>query len=187
VRVGLVYLRPRRVGFVRVHGAYKQSSVAAWQTMAEWLERHDLTAQVSCGYGLAQDNPDSVAPQLCRYDACIELPDGYQNLKSDSLPFQVLPGGAFARIRHVGSYSTIRKSLAKVRDTWLPSQPRVLIDRRRPLLVVYLDDPNSRDATKLRCDVCIPVRTHHDDAITRSKLAQVLAGPDAEAGASLPG
>jgi AraC family transcriptional regulator len=174
VRVGLVYLRPRRVGFVRVHGTYKASSTTAWQTMADWLVRHDLNGQTTCGYGLTWDNPENANSDPCRYDACVELPDGYENLKVDSLSFQVLPGGAFARIRHVGSYSKINRSIEKVRETWLPGQPRLLFDRRRPLLVVYLDDHKSRDLNKLRCDVCIPVRTHHDDISTRSKLANAL-------------
>ena len=176
MRVGLVYLRPRQVGFVRAHGPYRRSSIEAWHTMSEWLERHDLSGQVSCGYGLALDHPDSVdAKQTCRYDACVELSSGYENLKADGLAFQTLPGGAFARIRHVGHYGKLSASLAKVRDEWLPEQPRLLLDRRRPLLAIYLADPKTRDRAKLRCDVCVPVRTHYDDAFKRAKTAAAVS------------
>ena len=161
-----------------MYGPYKQSSVQAWAAMEQWLARHDLTSQSGCGYGLAHDHPQSVSPVQCRYDACVELPEGYENLKHDGLGLQYLPGGAFARIRHVGSYQSIKPSLAAIRDTWLPGQPRLLPDRRRPLLVVYLDDPKIREASKLRCDVCVPVRTHHDDITSRAKLVPVA--PEAE-------
>jgi AraC family transcriptional regulator len=175
VRVALVYLRPRRVGFVRLHGPSKTVGSQAWAEMTAWLKRHSLVEQITCGYGLALDG---VVDQQSRYDACVELPDGYENLKVDSLPFQHLPGGAFARIRHIGSYRTIDKAVLTVKEQWLPDQPRLLLDRRRPLLVVYLDQPASRESSKLRCDVCVPVRTHHDDAISRGKapLAEAFAG-----------
>lgn len=178
MRVSLVYLRPRQVGFVRANGPYKTSSVEAWQALTQWLERHDLSSQIGCGYGLALDHPDSVAPEQCRYEACVDLPGGYENLKTDGISFQTLPGGAFARIRHVGPYQNIRLSIAKVRDNWLPGQPRLLPDRRRPLLVVYLDDPKTCAANKLRSDVCVPVRTHHNDAVSRTLGAAPLP-PDA--------
>ena len=170
MRVALVYLRPRRVGFVRLHGPSATVGAQAWAEMDQWLERHNLAGQINCGYGLALDDPKDAENGICRYEACVELPAGYENLKNDSLGYQFLPGGAFARIRHVGSYRTIRESHAKVRDKWLPEQPRLLLDRRRPLLVAYLDDPKSRDTTKLRCDVCVPVRTHHDDVVARAKV-----------------
>jgi AraC family transcriptional regulator len=175
VRVGLVYLRPRQVAFVRAHGAYLPSAVEAWQTMAEWLQRHDLTKSVNCGYGLSLERDQDDMQPLCRYDACVELPGGYENLKTDGLAFQMLPGGPYARIRHVGSYLRVHKSVAAVRREWLPHQPRLLIDRRRPLLVIYLDHPGSRDIGRMRSDVCVPVRTHYDDAVSRSKIASAMA------------
>ena len=171
MRVALVYLRPRRVGFVRVNAPAATAGVEAWAEVTAWLERHKLSSQITCGYGLALDTADTGS---CRYDACIELPDGYENLKADSLAFQHLPGGAFGRIRHVGPYNKLGSSIAKVRDKWLPEQPRLLIDRRRPVLVVYLDDPKTRESSKLRCDVCVPVRTYHDEALGRGKVAAAI-------------
>jgi AraC family transcriptional regulator len=177
VRVGLVYLRPRQVGFIRANGVYQTSSIQAWGAMTDWLERHNLLGQTHCGYGLALDDPREIAPELCRYDACVEVPTEYEALKTDGLAFQTLPGGAFARMRHIGSYARVRSSILKVRDQWLPEQNRLQLDRRRPLLVVYLDAPGNTRTMKLRCDVCIPVRTHYEDAVKRQKFtdAEVTA------------
>ena len=160
---------------MRAHGPYKAASIEAWHTMSEWLSRHNLTTQINCGYGLALDESQGSQPQSCRYDACIDVPASYTALKNDGLPFQTLPGGAFARIRHVGSYAKVRASLVKVRDVWLPEQPRLRLDRRRPLLVIYLDAPDQNRASKLRCDVCVPVRAPFDDALKRQKITTVEA------------
>jgi AraC family transcriptional regulator len=182
VRAGLVYLRPKLVGFVRATGPYSESSGKAWASLKDWLERHNLSSQVTTGFGLHLDAPSRVDPASCRYEACVELGPEYQNLRTDGLAFQTLPGGAFARIRHVGPYETVRTSIIKLREEWLPAQPRLLPDRRRALMVVYLDDAKKRSASKLRCDVCIPVRTHYEDALGR---ARNVDRPDGQAAGHL--
>lgn len=161
-------MRPKQVVFVRSTGPYAVSSVTAWDGMLAWINRHNLTGEITCGYGLALDHPDSTLPQEFRYDACIALPEGFIAPREDALPFETLPGGAFARIRHTGSYETVRSSITLVRDQWLSAQPHLLTDRRRPMMTIYLGHPQLQDVESLRCDVCIPVRTEHEEAFKRS-------------------
>ena len=170
VRIGLVYLRPRQVGFVRAVGPYSASSAKAWDEMFAWMTRNNLDGRIDRGYGLAVDDPQTVAAAQCRYEACIELPDSFVSRRNDSLALQTLPGGAFARVRHVGPYHNVRTSIAKVCDDWLVNQPCLRADRRRPLLTIFLDDPKRQLAEKLRCDVCVPVRTLHEDVFQRTKF-----------------
>jgi len=167
VRAGVVYLRPKQVVFVRSTGPYAVSSVAAWDAMLAWINRHNLTREVTCGYGLALDHSGSTRPEDFRYDACIALPDGFIAPREDALPFETLPGGAFARIRHTGRYETVGSSITLIRDQWLSAQPHLLIDRRRPMMTIYLGHPTLQDVERLRCDVCIPVRTGHEEAFKR--------------------
>ncbi|MEQ1696378.1 MAG: GyrI-like domain-containing protein [Hyphomicrobiaceae bacterium] len=168
-------MRPKQVVFVRSLGAYGASSQVAWKEMLAWIARQKIRPQIDCGYGVAHDYPGSTAAGDCRYDACIVLPEGFVSPRDDTLPFQTLPGGAFARMRHVGSYQTVRSSIALVRDRWLAKQPNLLADRRRPLMTVYFDNPGERPNDGLRCDVCIPVRTDHEDAFKRTKFTEVRA------------
>jgi AraC family transcriptional regulator len=158
-RIGLVYLRPRRVAFVRAYGPYSNASQQAWDVLLAWLDRQNLKSHLSCGFGLAYDNPRRTTDDGCRYDACVELPDHYAELMSDGLAFQMLPGGAFARARHVGPHDTVKDSVTRIRDTWLPDQPHLVVDRTRPFLFCYLDDPRSCAHDDLRSDVCLPVKT----------------------------
>ena len=165
-------MRPKQVVFIRSLGAYGVSSQAAWKGMLAWIARQRIRSQIDCGYGLAHDHPDSTPAGECRYDACIVLPQGFVSPRDDTLPFQTLPGGAFARMRHVGSYRTVRSSVALVRDQWLADQPNLLADRRRPLMTIYFDNPGEQAIDALRCDVCMPVRTEHDDAYRRTKFSE---------------
>jgi len=158
MRVGLVYLKPRQVAYVRRTGPYQRSSIEAWTVMFDWLERHGLRRQMTAGYGLAQDNPVNVSPQDCRYDACCELPEDFPAAKAAALSVQTLPGGAFARTRHVGPYSDARDAITMLRDQWLSNQPNLNLDPARPMLIIYLDDPKLKDEAFLKCDVCMPVR-----------------------------
>jgi AraC family transcriptional regulator len=163
-------MRPKQVVFVRSLGPYGVSSQAAWKEMLAWIARQKIRQQIHCGYGLTHDHPGTTDAAECRYDACIVLPEGFVSPRDDTLPFQTLPGGAFARMRHAGSYQTVRSSIVLMRDRWLAKQPNLLADRRRPLMTVYFDNPGEQAIDALRCDVCIPVRTEHEDAFKRTKF-----------------
>ena len=174
MRVSLFYLKPRRVAFIRACGPYALSSQKAWTEMFAWLTRNEVDIGGGFGYGLALDHADPVPPEKRRYDACIELPDAFVPAKNDGLALQKLPGGAFARVRNVGHYEQVGGFISKVRDQWLLSQDTLVVDNRRPLLVIYLDNPATQKGDKSRCDVCIPVRTHHNDAYERPTVIDSL-------------
>lgn len=169
--VGLIYIRPRQVAFVRTFGCYSTAADRAWAMMLEWLDERGLSSRTPCGFGLAHDNPTAVAAPLCRYDACVELPPDFVENLADGVSFQMLPGGAYARVRHVGPYAGVGASVGGIRDGWLADQDSLTIDRRRPFLFSFLDDPRATDPGSLRCDVCIPVRAPCEDVIPRHRLS----------------
>ena len=175
VRIGLFYLKPRQVAFIRAVGPYAASSQQAWNDMFAWMTRNKLDTKTGFGYGLALDHADPVGVENRRYDACIDLPSDFTPNKNDGLALQTLPGGAFARFRHVGPYEGVGSVIGKVRDAWLASQDTLVVDRRRPLLVVYLDNRLLQTRDKQRCDVCIPVRTHHEDVYARTQFSDMHA------------
>lgn len=185
VRAGVVYLRPKQVAFIRSVGPYATSSRSAWKNLLAWIDRNRLEKSVVCGYGLALDHPQATSPEDCRYDACIELPDGFIPRREDNLPLQTLDGGAYARFRHVGDYNRVRSTVTRLREEWLAAQPNLLLDRRRPLLTIYFDYPGRTQAEEaLRCDVCLPVRTEHSDAFARRKFPTPEDAADANANAN---
>lgn len=169
--VSLQYIRPRQVAYVRAHGAYATASRRAWGIMLDWLDSRGLAARVPCGYGLAHDNPNQVVEPLCRYDACVELPPDFVENLADGVAFQTLPGGAFARYRHVGSYSALSRSVEVVRDKWLSLQDHLMLDRRRPFLFEYLNDPRAVEPSQVQTNVCLPVRAPVEETLPRLRYS----------------
>lgn len=151
-----VYLRPLRVIYVRETGSYPSSSAQAWERMLRWLDEAGLRRTLVCGYGLARDDPHAVEPDKCRYDACIEMPAALPIPLPTDFGVQRLPGGAYKRQRHLGSYRNIREALYLVRDD-LPLANGLAVDPRRPLVAIYLDDPIDCPEERMRADLCVPV------------------------------
>lgn len=153
---GLVYMRPIKLAYVRAVGPYATASLAAWAPVLDWLDRTGLRKEVGHGYGLAHDNPRDVGVNNCRYDAAIELPLGYEGRMTREFALQTLPGGAYIRERNIGEYIALGSAIQRLRDGGIQSTS-LLIDKKRPVITIFFDDPQDVDVTKMRADVCLPV------------------------------
>lgn len=153
---GFVYLRPLNVAVVRAKGPYGESAAAAWKTMFDWLYESGVINSVGTGYGLLLDDPRAVASEQCRYEACIELAEEYRARIPEVFTVRRLPGGAYARTRHIGGVKGLSHAISKLRNEWMPTQG-LMIDPRRPVIEIYLDNPNDVPLDKQRVDICMPV------------------------------
>lgn len=152
-----VYLRPLNVTFIRVQGPYATAAAEAWERVFHWLDKSGTRRAAGCGYGLMLDDPRTTPAGKCRYDACIEMLDDYHDIISRDFGFRRLPGGAYARRRHVGpANGGITGVVSSLREEWAP-QNGLLIDTKRPVIEIYLDDPAKIAAEKRRVDICLPV------------------------------
>lgn len=163
VKTGFVYLRPLSIVGVRVQGPYSVSSPEAWRQMCAWLDDAGMRAAVTCGYGMMRDNPAVTPKEKCRYDACVELVLGFENRVPAGFNFLRLPGGAYARSRHIG-IPGLGDAIAKVRDGWVPSNG-LKVDSTRPFVEIYLDDTANVPAEKCRVDICVPVGMETDSRV----------------------
>ena len=151
-----VYLRPLNVATVRATGPYVKSAPQAWAEMFGWLNDTGLIGSVGTGYGLLLDDPRKTAAALCRYQASVELVEEARLLIPDTFSIRRLPGGAYVRRRHTGGTVGLAHTISLLRNEWVPNQG-VVVDSRRPVIEIYLDNPNSVPLDKQRIDVCMPV------------------------------
>jgi AraC family transcriptional regulator len=156
VSTQFVYLRPIHVATVRAKGPYETSAKAAWEEMFGWLNQAGLGGEKIARYGLLLDDPRVVAPEKRRYEACVELVDEARTLVPLSFSIRRLPSGAFARVRHVGGAEGLSKVISGIRDTWEQGEG-LIIDTRRPVIEIYLDNPEHVPVEKQRIDLCFPV------------------------------
>lgn len=160
---GFVYLRPLNMTYIRAEGPYADAAREAWSKVYQWLDETDIRGSVGARYGLMLDDPATTEPGKCRYDACIEMIDGYQEWITRDFAYRRLPGGAYTRRRHVGS-ETLQAATTKLRQEWAGNG--LVLDLRRPIIQIFLDDPNKVADEKRRFDVLLPVATQarHDAA-----------------------
>jgi AraC family transcriptional regulator len=144
------------VAAVRAKGPYSKSAAVAWGEMFQWLHASGLIRQIGTGYGLLLDDPRSVPSASCRYEACVELVEEARSLLPETFAVRRLPGGAYARQRHVGGVIGLSHTISDLRNEWAPSQG-VIVDTRRPVIEIYLDNPELVPLERQRVDVCMPV------------------------------
>jgi len=152
----LVYLRPSRLTYVRHTGAYTKTIPAAWSEMMAWLGKTGLHSPTGRAYGLLRDCPSKVAPENCRFDACIDLDPLFEERAIRELGAQTLPGGSYLRVRNTGSYGDLKTKLADFHESFAIPEG-LKLDERRPLVAIYLDNPLRADDGTLRAEICLPV------------------------------
>lgn len=153
----LGYLRPLSLAYVRVVGPYQSSAFEAWQILFDWLASEKLTLSPGqFGYGLSHDDPAKVPADRCRYDACIELPKSWETVALGKLAIQRTQGGAHLCGGHQGSYKDIGTTFADMRHS-LAAEHDLHLDRARPLVVTFLDDPRRIPEPSRRATLSVPV------------------------------
>ncbi len=157
MKSGLLYLRPSRLTFVRLTGPYETTIPAAWDKMFAWLDKVGCNSSFGRGYGLARDNPNTVGADKCRYDACIELEPIFEERAIRELGAQTLPGGSYVRERRIGDYQDLCVQVAKLHAAF-EAPTGLMIDDKRPVVTIYLDDPRRMPPAELRSDFCVPVK-----------------------------
>lgn len=107
MRVAYRYIRPVTVIYARGTGRYETAAKEAWQKLSHWLAVHEARRQVKRAFGLFRDNPQITAPELLRYDACVDLTPGQDDETAGGICRQTLGGGTHAVHTHVGSYDSL--------------------------------------------------------------------------------
>ena len=155
----MVYLRPFSVVYVRTTGDYASSIPQAWGRLFDWLNNNGLNSPFGRGYGLARDNPAIVGADHCRYDACIEINPFLETRALRDLAVQTLPGGSYVRQRHHGDYDRLKNLMASFHQSFVVPQG-LRLDDKRPLVTIFLDDPQRLPPAELRANICAPVATY---------------------------
>ena len=154
MNVQIETLPPATIAYQRKIGPYGPDVTAFWgDRMAPWIQSHDLAAN-TC-YGIAHDDPDVTPAAKCRYDAAVEVPQGYQ--PGPQVNLGQLPGGRYAVANFRGKPDTIAAAWGWLMREWLPASGWQCDDRpcfERFTLATVFDGASG----ELACDICIPVR-----------------------------
>ena len=94
--IQIVTLSSVKVAYVRNMGKYGSEGgiFEAMNRIQAWAKDQRLWRQNSMLIGASWDNAKITPESLCRYDACVEIPDGFST--ADNISLQIIPGGNYA-------------------------------------------------------------------------------------------
>ena len=103
---------------------------------------------------LSYDDPETVAPERLRSDACVEL----RTKEEPPLGVTLGPvgGGRYAVYRLKGHYEGIAPAYRRLFRDWLPASGEALDER--PCMELYRNTPVDTPADQLVTDLCVPLR-----------------------------
>lgn len=104
---------------------------------------------------LSYDDPDEVAPESLRSDACIEISTDTQ--PQPGISIYKIPAGRYAVYTHCGAYDGIPEAYRRLFGLWLPQSGEEIDER--PCMEIYRNSPLDTAPSELLTDLCLPLQT----------------------------
>ena len=150
--VEIVSLEPFRLLAIRNVGAYEELNKSYEALFGAVFE--ELTFETLRGiWGVWHEDPRFTPADQLHFDCAIDV-GGHI---SPGAPVEVMEmaGGSYARQRHVGDYASLHETIDALYGWILVESKHAFADR--PMIVNYVDDPETRPAAELRSDVYVPL------------------------------
>jgi AraC family transcriptional regulator len=141
------------VAYVSHQGAY-QDCGQAWDTLCTALAPEGLLGGAAKMIGVSYDDPDVVAQELLRYEACISVDEVFST--TDEIAFKTIAGGRYAVTTHIGPYEKLNETYQQFFGQWLSQSEHESADQ--PCFEIYLNDPESTEPDELITDIYLPLK-----------------------------
>jgi AraC family transcriptional regulator len=141
------------VAYVPHQGPYKECG-HAWDTLCGTLAPIGLLGGDAKMIGVSYDDPDIVAPELLRYDACISVDEIFTT--TDEISFKTIASGHYAVTTHIGAYEKLNETYQKGVGQWFSQSDYESDDK--PCFEIYLNDPESTEPEELITDIYLPLK-----------------------------
>ena len=155
MKVKIIDFPETRVAVLEHRGAPERVNDSIKQFI-QWRKASGLSpVKTSDTFGIAYDDPDTVKPELFRFDICgsvtedvPENPEGVRN--------KVIPAGRCAVARHHGSRDRLGESIYPLYRQWLPESGESLRDF--PLFCHYRNLAPETPENELVTDIYLPLQ-----------------------------
>ncbi len=136
---------------IRHVGPYNEAG-RCFERLFEWAD--SVGGRPGRVFSLSYDDPDTVAPESLRSDACLEL-------RTDVAPppditVDTLAVGRYAIHTHRGPYDGIAEAYRRLFLVWLPQSGEEIDDR--PCMEIFLNSPLDTPPAELVTELCLPLR-----------------------------
>jgi AraC family transcriptional regulator len=167
MHVELRLLPPMHLAYMRCTGPYtgpydstgSTASIQTWGRFAAWCHQHGLDNPDRMLLGIQQDRPSTTPAELCRYDCCVQVDEGF--MPSAEVAVQDFAGGRYVCGQFSSTAADIQTARMHLRNEWLPSATADGAWRlmEAPLLEIYPQGYRVNAETGvLQCSLCLPIR-----------------------------
>jgi AraC family transcriptional regulator len=139
------------VACVRHVGGYDNCE-GAWDKLFSWADEERLDPKESMFIGICHDDPELVAPEEVRYDACLTVPP--KTTPGEGIIIKTIGGRDYGSFLHCGPYDSLSDAYNKVQGDFA-LQPRPFA--AGPSVEIYVNDPRQTPPDQLVTEVCIPL------------------------------
>lgn len=148
----VIYVRRRGM----IGGTFTVTARKAFDVLSDFTKAEGIEDRIISCLAINPDDPDSMPPEDCRYDACFELREDTDYTLRGDVEKQVIEQGRFAVFEHRGPYDTLWQTWNAIYRDWLPKSGMTLRDA--PPYEVYVDDPNTTSPQELKTEIHIPIK-----------------------------
>ncbi|MGG4467096.1 GyrI-like domain-containing protein [Paenibacillus alvei] len=139
------------VAYMRQIGQYGRRNEQLMKKFKGWLKANNLLNQKSSILGIAQDNPLLTAPQDCRYDTCLIVPQGFVTDREE-VKTGHMSGGKYAVFKIAHTAEAVQK--AWVEFPLVLDEQGLKHDETRLVLERY----SLELVEEHYCELCVPIR-----------------------------
>ncbi|SFC68811.1 AraC family transcriptional regulator [Pseudoalteromonas denitrificans] len=141
------------VAFVSHTGPYQECG-KAWDVLCSTLAPEGLLGGNAKMIGVSFDDPDVIAAEKLRYDACISVTRSFKPI--EEVGTKTICAGKYAVITHIGPYGKLSQTYRQFFGQWLSQSDYE--PANKPCFEIYLNDPESTDPEDLVTDIYIPLK-----------------------------
>jgi AraC family transcriptional regulator len=156
-----VELKPVEVLYVRREGPYSKSAGEAWEVLMAFAYeqkikfKKNLMGKNAMMFGIGHDNPNVIAEEKLRFDACISWDDKTVQPQGE-ISSKTIEGGKYAMFLHKGAYENLKSTYDMIGD-WI-AESGIDVDDK-PMFEKYLNrDPRRTKPENLKTEIYVPIK-----------------------------
>ncbi|WP_017473103.1 AraC family transcriptional regulator [Amphibacillus jilinensis] len=138
-----------RTVFMRRIGQYGPANIEVMENLKKWAKERNLLESAIL-FAIPQDNPETTLPDNCRFDACIVIPNDYQEVDDSVLEGQITAGKYLIyEVKHTAE--DIQKAYSNIFQSLQNNGYKMDI---KPIMEKYIGNMVGNPY----CEICVPVK-----------------------------
>lgn len=145
----------QRIAMIRIVNAYEspQRIMGAYERLVAWCGRKGGRINQHTLIGMSQDDPEVTPLELCRYDLCLSITEGWRG--EGDIEIREMPACHLASIHSVGDIHTIDRAWQYLYRYWLPNSRYV--PENLPAMEIYRRTPDEIGWETFDLDCAVPI------------------------------